>query len=274
ASACSGAFPVTGGFARSVVNYDAGASTPAAGAMTAVGIGLVALFFTPYLYHLPVAVLAATIIVAVLSLLDMQTIIETWRFSRSDFSCLMITIAATLLAGVESGVLAGVVLSIGLHLYHSSRPHYAVVGLVGGTEHFRNRQRHDVLLSESVLTVRIDESLYFANARFLEDRIYALAAENLAITDMVLMCPAINDIDASALDSLEAINERLASSGVRLHLSEVKGPVMDKLQRSTLLERLTGKVFLTQFEALTELDPGCLCGARGAHAEGLRQPGD
>ena len=166
-----------------------------------------------------------------------------------------------------------IALSLGLHLYHSSRPHYAVVGLVPGTEHFRNCRRHEVRLSEAVLTVRIDESLYFANARFLEDRIYALAAENPVITDMVLMCPAVNDIDASALDSLEAINERLASAGVNLHLSEVKGPVMDKLQRSSLLAHLSGRVFLTQFEALSALDPASLCGVAEPGHGGMGQPG-
>ncbi|NJM36216.1 MAG: sodium-independent anion transporter, partial [Rhodomicrobium sp.] len=161
----------------------------------------------------------------------------------------------TLIFGVEAGVTAGVLASIALHLRRTASPHSAIVGQAPGTEHFRNVDRHRVVTSPHVLTLRVDESLYFANARFLEDRITALVAERPEVKHVVLMCPAVNDIDASALESLEAINHRLKDSGVTFHLSEVKGPVMDKLHRSHFLDALTGRVFLTQFGAYSILDP-------------------
>ena len=145
AAALSGGYPVTGGFARSVVNFDAGAETPAAGALTAAGITLAVLFLTPLLFHLPVAVLAATIIVAVLSLVDLRTPAEIWRYSKSDFSAMAGTILVTLLMGVEAGVITGVGVSLALYLWRASRPHAAIVGLVPGTQHFRNILRHQVV---------------------------------------------------------------------------------------------------------------------------------
>ena len=131
----------------------------------------------------------------------------------------------------------------------------AVVGQVPGTEHFRNVLRHDVVTSDHVLSVRVDESLYFANARYLEDRIYDLVAQRPALSDVVLLCPAVNFIDASALESLEAIAERLRAAGVRFHLSEVKGPVMDRLKGTGFLAHLTGRVFLSQHQAMSVLAP-------------------
>ncbi len=254
-SAVSGGFPVTGGFSRSVVNFDAGAQTPAAGAFTAVGIAMAALFLTPLLHYLPKATLAATIIVAVLSLIDLDAIKRTWTYSKSDFAAMMATILTTLTFGVEMGITAGVGLSLFLHLYRSSRPHSAVVGQVPGTEHFRNVNRHEVVVTPEVLSVRIDESLYFANARFLEDRINDAVALDPNIEHVILMCSAVNFIDASALESLEAINERLHDANVMLHLSEVKGPVMDRLKRSHFLEDLSGRVYLTQYDAVRTISP-------------------
>lgn len=254
ASGFSSGYPVTGGFARSAVNFDAGAETPAAGAFTAVGIALAALFLTPLLTFLPKATLAATIIVAVLSLVNISTVRETFRYSKADAAAMIATILVTLGAGVEAGVVTGVVLSILLFLYATSRPHMAIVGLVPGTEHFRNIDRHEVRCGQRVLTLRVDESLYFANARGLEDTIYDLVAANPNIEHFVLMCPAVNAIDASALESLEAINARLRDADVTFHLSEVKGPVMDRLERSHFLKNLTGNVFLSQFEAMKRLE--------------------
>ena len=255
ASAVSGGFPVTGGFSRSVVNFDAGAETPAAGAFTAVGIALATIFLTPLLFFLPKATLAATIIVAVLSLVDLGALKRTWKYSRPDFVAMAATITLTLVSGVEAGIIAGVSLSILLYLHRTSMPHSAVVGRVPGTQHFRNVERHEVETCLDVMSLRIDESLYFANARYLEDRVYDLISRNDCVKDFILMCPAINLIDASALESLEAINLRLKDSGVRFHLSEVKGPVMDRLRRSHFLDELTGQVFLSQNDAWEALKP-------------------
>ncbi|MCC6008350.1 MAG: sulfate permease [Rhodobacteraceae bacterium] len=248
-SAISAGFPVTGGFSRSVVNYEAGAQTPAAGAFTAVGIALATVFLTPLLFFLPKATLGATIVVAVLSLVDFKTIRTTWAYSKADFTAVIATIVLTLAAGVEAGLVAGVVISLFLYLKRTSRPHFAIVGRVPGSEHFRNILRHKVETLPAVLAIRVDESLYFPNARFLEDTINARVAADPAVRHVVLMCSAVNFIDTSALESLEMINARLGDAGIQLHLSEVKGPVMDRLERSHLLHELTGEVFFSQMDA-------------------------
>jgi len=249
AAAFTGGYPVTGGFARSVVNFDAGAETPAAGVFTAIGIGVAALTLTPLLYFLPNATLAATIIVAVLSLVNLKVIRDVYRYSRRDFAAMALTVGVTLVAGVEAGVIAGVGLSILLFLHKVSKPHMAVVGLVPGTEHFRNVDRHEVETAPTLLTVRIDESLTFTNAGWLEDAVADRALSDARIKDVILMCSAVNEIDATALESLEALNHRLQTAGIRLHLSEVKGPVMDRLKCSHFLDDLTGEVFLSQYGA-------------------------
>lgn len=254
-AAFTGGFPVTGGFARSVVNFDAGAQTPAAGVFTAGGIMLVSLFLTPALYYLPQATLSATIVVAVLSLVDFSILRKTWRYAKSDFFAVVATLAATLTVGVETGLVVGVGVSLALYLYRTSRPHMAEVGLVAGTEHFRNILRHAVVVSPRVLSLRVDESLYFANSRALEDRINNAVASRPGLEHVVLQCSAINDIDASALESLEAIDSRLRGAGLRLHLSEVKGPVMDRLKATEFLHGLSGQVFLSHYQAIQALSP-------------------
>ncbi|WP_232825524.1 SulP family inorganic anion transporter [Albibacillus kandeliae] len=252
-AAFTGGYPVTGGFARSVVNFDAGAETPAAGAFTAVGLTIAAVALTPLVYFLPNATLAATIIVAVLSLIDFDILKRTWAYSRTDFIAVATTVLLTLGLGVEVGVASGVAVSVLLHLYKTSKPHVAEVGLVPGTQHFRNICRHKVETDPTLVTLRVDESLYFVNARFLEDLIQKRVTEGCAIRNVVLMFSAVNEVDYSALESLEAINHRLKDMGVGLHLSEVKGPVMDRLRRSKLLDDLNGEIFLSQYDAWSRL---------------------
>ena len=254
-AALSGGFPVTGGFARSVVNFDAGAKTPAAGVFTAAGITLASLLLTPALYFLPQATLAATIVVAVLSLVDFSIFKRTWAYSKADFVAVLATLLATLTVGVELGLVVGVGVSLALYLFRTSRPHIAEVGLVPGTEHFRNVTRHAVLVSPRLVSLRVDESLYFANSRALEDRVNDAVASHPGLAHVVLQCSAINDIDASALESLESIEKRLRDSGIALHLTEVKGPVMDRLKNTHFLRGLSGKVFLTHYRAIHELTP-------------------
>lgn len=265
AAGFTGGYPVTGGFARSVVNFDAGAETPAAGAFTAVGILIAALFLTPLLASLPIATLAATIIVAVLSLVDLKKPVEVFRYSRADFAAMMATIGVTLLIGVEPGVIAGVGVSLALFIWRASRPHAAVVGRVPGSEHFRNVKRHDVFTDPRVLTIRVDESLTYLNARWLEEFVLDEVAERPKIKHLIVMSSAVNAIDASALESLEAINHRLKDTGVKLHLSEVKGPVMDRLKRSNFLAELSGKVWLSQNDAFNTLSREEDAADRDAH---------
>jgi len=256
AASLSTGFPVTGGFARSVVNYDAGAATPAAGAFSAVGIALATLFLTPWLFYLPKAALAATIIVAVLSLVDFSILKRTWVYSKADFTAVAGTILGTLAFGVEIGVSIGVAASLILYLLKTARPHIAIVGQVGASQHFRNIDRHQVRVWSNLLSIRVDQSLYFANARYMEDFVTAELAKNKQIKHVVLLCSAVNEIDASAIESLEAINAKLAAMGVCFHLSEVKGPVMDRLNRIDFCAHLSGQVFLSHYEAVTQLASG------------------
>ncbi|QJQ98998.1 sulfate permease [Halomonas sp. PGE1] len=261
AAAFSAGMPVTGGLSRTVISDEAGAQTPMAGLFAALGIGLVTLAFTPLLHHLPIATLAATITVAVLTLVDIPMIRQTWRYSRADFSAMAVTILLTLVEGVEAGIIGGVALSVGLFLYRTSRPHSAIVGRIPDTEHFRSVTRHEVETLSHVAFLRIDESLYFANARYLEDTVHALVVRHPGLEHVVLICSAVNLIDASALESLDAINARLKESDVTLHLAEVKGPVMDRLKRSDFLDDLTGRVFLSTYAAWQALGASSTTGS-------------
>lgn len=255
AAAISGAYPAAGSFSRSAVNYNAGAQTPAAGILAAIGIALVATFLTQYLFYLPYATLAALIIIAAATLVDFHILGKAWAYSKRDFSAVIATFLVTVIYGVEKGLMTGLILSLVLHIYHTSRPHFAIVGLMPGTHHFRNIKRHKVITSDTTVTLRVDESLYFANAKYLEEVVNQLLSDYPQVRNLILQCPAVNHIDMSALESLDAINHRLEEIGVKLHLSEVKGPVMDRLHRSDLLKNLSGQVFNSQFEAIVELEP-------------------
>ena len=255
AASVSGGYPVTGGFARSVVNFDAGAATPAAGGFTAVGIGIATLVFTPYLYFLPKAVLAATIIIAVLSLIDLSVLKNSWFYSKSDFFAIFGTIIVTLFMGVEFGVSFGVTASIALYLYQTSQPHIAEIGLVPETQHFRNILRHNVITSPLILSLRVDENLYFANAELIDKMIKERLEKSPDIRHVVLNCTSISLIDASALEVLENLNKFLMSRSIGLHFSELKGPVEDRLLKAKFLEHLSGQVFLHHYGAVSQLDP-------------------
>ncbi|MDD9890337.1 MAG: sulfate permease [Gammaproteobacteria bacterium] len=253
ASSFSGGFPISGGFSRSVVNFEAGAATPAAGLFTAILIAIVALFFTPALFWLPRVTLAAIIIVAIYGLIDFSVLRKSWKYSKADFAAVFITLILTLTVGVEVGIGAGVLASILIHLYKTSQPHVAVIGRVQGTEHFRSVDRHTVETFENQLSIRIDESLYFANTRYLEELIFNLIADRPKLEHVILMCTAVNKIDMSALETLEKINETLIESGIKLHLSEVKDPIMGKLATTEFFRSLSGNNYLSQNQAVEDL---------------------
>jgi len=257
-SGLSGAFAVTGSFSRTTVNYEAGARTPMAGLLTGIGIALVALFFTGWFQFLPLASLAAIIVVGILPLINLAELKHLWAFSRPDALAMAATLAGVLLINVQSGLLLGVVLSVALFLWRTSQPHVAELGRIPGTHHFRNMDRHSVQLTESVLSIRVDESLYFGNARTLEDRIYDEAQAHPQIQHVVLHCSGINHLDASAVESLESLNERLRDAGVTLNLSNVKGPVMDVLIKTDFQKVLTGRVYLSHYQAMEILAPESL----------------
>jgi len=253
----TGGYPVTGGFSRSLVNFTAGAVTPLASIITAVLVGITVLVLTPLLYFLPKATLAAIILVAVANLIDFKIVRDTWAYNKTDALSLIVTFVAVLTIGIEMGIVIGAGLSIALYLYRTSRPHIAVVGRVGETEHFRNILRHEVQTHDDLLVVRVDESLYFANTAYLEDELLVRVADHPKIKHLVLIMSAVNFIDASALETLETLISRLRDAGVTLHMAEIKGPVMDDLQRVGFEDTLgEGKVYLSTHEAVSDLKPG------------------
>lgn len=252
ASALSGGYPVTGGFARSVVNFAAGAHTPLAGVISAGLMALVIAALTGLFYYLPHAVLAATIIVAVTSLIDLKTLKEAWRYDRADALSLLATAVGVVALGVEVGILMGVALSLAVLVWRSSHPHMAVVGRVPGTEHFRNVERHAVQTVPGLLALRVDESLFFANATVVEDRVEALLTRDPSVRRVLLICAAVNQIDSTALGVLTELERSLAIRGIEFMLAEVKGPVMDRLRSTELGRRLQGKVFLSVHAAFED----------------------
>lgn len=250
----TGACPVTGGFSRSAVNYSAGANSSLASIITAIFIAISLMFFTPWFYYLPKAVLAATIIVAIVKLIDIKGFIETWRYNKADSASLIITFFTVIALGIELGIVTGIIVSISLYLLRTSMPHIAIVGRVGTSEHFRNVKHYDVTVYHDTLIIRVDESLYFANSRYLEDQLLVAVAEQKQLKNIVLICSAVNFIDSSAVEALHNLIAELRDSGVAFHLAEVKVPVLRQLQRSNLLQQLTpGKVFMSTHDAVQEL---------------------
>lgn len=253
AASVSGGMPVTGGFARSIVNFDAGARTRLAGVWTALFLGVAVLALGGALRFLPKAVLAATIVLAVLSLVDVKPFKEAWRYSRFEFGIMLLVTALTVTTGVEEALLAGVVAAAGLLLYRTARPHWAEVGRLPGTEVFRNVKRFSVETLPHVLAVRIDESVLFTNSRWLSETLGASAIRRPQLRHVVLMMSGVNDIDFTGLEALMHLAQDLKTRQVTLHLSELKGPVSDRLEAAGLREWLTGDVFRTQNDAYEAL---------------------
>lgn len=254
AAAFTGGYPVTGGFGRSNVNFDAGAVTQLAAIVTALLVGVSVLVLPPLFGPLPPAALAAIIVVSVLQLIDVRAFTRAWNYNRADAIALLATFVGVLMLNVETGILIGLGASLGLYMWRTAKPHYAVVGRVRDTEHFRNVKRHNVHTDPHILAIRIDESLYFANARFLETTILGEVAERPALRHVVLICSAVNVIDSSALESLETLIDELRDAGVTFHLAEVKGPVMDRLLRTHLPEHMApGRVYLSTHDAMVAL---------------------
>lgn len=254
-AAVSGGLPVAGGFSRSIVNFEAGAETPAAGVFTAVGIALVALFLTPLLFFLPNAALGATIFVAVLSMVNFKAVFKTFGYSKPDGIAMALTIILTLTLGVIFGLIAGIATSLMMYLYRTSKPHIAIVGQVPGTQIFKNISRHEVVTSPQVVSMRIDESIYFPNAKFLESKVSEIVATNHGIQHFVLNCSAVNSIDASGLESLKAVNQRLNDTGIAFHLCEVKGPILDGLKKTKFYQEIKDRIHWSHYDAIASIDP-------------------
>lgn len=238
AATFTGGYPVTGGFSRSVVNFSAGANTGLASMITAVLILITVLFLTPLFYYLPNAVLSAIILVAVINLIDIKAAKHIWAYNKADGVALILTFLAVLAVGVERGIIVGVVSSLVLFIWRTSKPHTAVVGRIGASEIYRNVLRYRVETWPEVLLIRIDESLYFANTKHLEETVLGMVAEQKAVEHVVLIGTAINFIDASALETLESLMAELESADVQLHLAAIKGPVLDQLKEIGFADKL------------------------------------
>ena len=251
----SSAFPVTGSLSRTVVNADAGAKSPMAGVLSSILIIFVSLFFTGFFEDLPLTILAATIIVSIWKLVDFQPFVDAWRYSKADGLAMWITFLGVVLIDISTGLIIGIVSTFVLMVWRISRPHIAVVGLVEGTQHFRNIQRHQVSTSDRVLSLRIDENLTFLNANSFKGYLINEISLNDQLQHVIINCSSISAIDLSALEMLEDLNAELAKLDIRLHFAEVKGPVMDKLQASKLMTHLSGRIYLTHFQAIQDLAP-------------------
>jgi SulP family sulfate permease len=253
ASALSGGFPVTGSLSRSAVNFAAGANTPLASLITAGLLACALLAPTGWLALLPMPVLAATIIVAVLGMLEMGILRTAWSYDRGDALAWGATCLGVLVMGVEAGVIIGVALSMGTLIWRASRPHIAVLGRIAGTEHFRNIDRYPAATQPEMLVLRIDANLFFGNVEAVNERIECELATHPSARDLVLVMSAVSSIDTTALMALSELNQSLKRRSIGLHLAEVKGPVMDRLRNSTLLQQLNGKLFLSTANAADQL---------------------
>lgn len=252
ASAISGGFPVNGGFARSVVNFAAGAQTPLAGVISALLMAVIVSSFTGLFTQLPVSVLAATIIVAVAPVIDIAAFRRAWVYDRADALALAGTALGVVLLGVEAGIVIGVGVSLASLVWRSSHPHIAELGRVPFTEHFRNVLRYKTETLPPVLALRIDENLLFANAHAVEARVREEVERRPELAHVLLVLSSVSQIDATAMEMLVELNSWLGSRGIDLHLAEVKGPVLDRLKNSPLPAQLSGRIFLSTHQAFLE----------------------
>jgi sulfate permease, SulP family len=253
-SAISGALPVAGSFSRSMVNFNSGAHSQLSSVFLALFVAATLLVFAPLFSVLPKAVLAAVIIVALASLVDLRSIPETWRYSKADGASNLVTFFGVLAYGVEAGLIMGVLLSILLYLWRTGHPNIVVVGRLPHSTEFRSVDRHKVETWREILLVRVDENLYFANVGHVQDIITREFQKRPGIKHLVLVMSGVGFVDSSALHTLLASVDSLREAGVTIHLADVKGPVMDRLRRTKIFEQLApGQVFPTPQMAVNAL---------------------
>ncbi len=250
-------FPVTGGFSRTAVNDQAGARTGLASLISAGLVVVTLLLLTPLFKFLPNAVLAAVIMVAVYGLIDYKEAKHLWHSNRSDFVLWMVTFIATLFIGIEQGIGLGVILSLALVIYRTTRPHIAVLGRVPGTFFYRNVERFSNLEQRpDVLIVRFDAQLYFANVSYFLDAINELAAQKGdALRSLIINAESINNLDSSGVHALEELLVQYQQQGVAVRFVSVKGPVRDAMARAGLIEKIGEEnFFLSNQQAVDACD--------------------
>lgn len=253
AAGINSGFAVSGSLSRTVVNADAGAKTPMAGVLSSLFMIAVSLYFTGLFQNLPLTVLAATIFVSIWKLVIFTPFYETWKYSKADGLAMIATFLGVTCIDISTGLIIGIVLTFILLLWRISRPHIAVIGLIKGTQHFRNVSRYDVVTIPTIASFRVDENLSFLNAHVLKGYIITELSHNKAVKHVVVNCSSISNIDLSALEMLEELNRELLILDIKLHLSEVKSPVMDRLVDSKLIRELTGQIFLSHYQAIQYL---------------------
>jgi SulP family sulfate permease len=233
-------YPVTGGFSRTAINDQAGAKTGMASIISAVLIITTLLFLTPLFYFLPKAILASVIMVAVFGLIDIKEPLHLWRADRSDFFMLIITFIATLSLGIEQGIGIGVILSLAMIIFETTRPHIAQLGKVPGTHFYRNRERFgQVEIRKDLLIIRFDAQLYFANLNVFRERIDEwMTAKGPNLEVLIINAESINTLDSSALHLLEDLLGDLKARNCQLLFTGVKGPVRDALVKGHLVSKI------------------------------------
>jgi SulP family sulfate permease len=251
-------YPVTGGFSRTAVNAQAGASSGLAGLVTAGGVALTLLFLTPLFYYLPRSVLAAIIMTAVVGLIDVREARHLWRVSRPDLALMGLTFVATLTIGIEPGILVGVAASLLWFVWKTSAPHVAVLGRLPGGTVYRNVHRYpEARQTPGTLALRIDAPLFFANTGFLKQILAAREAEmDTPLAHLVLSAEAIGSVDAQAIDVLQEIIDAYREREVTVWFAGVRGPVRDAFARSGLTARVGPEHFVERVhEAMDSMDP-------------------
>lgn len=235
-----GAFPVSGGLGRTAVNDQAGANTNLASWISAALVGLTLLFFTPLFYNLPKVILAAIIMFAVFMLIDVKTAVLLFKTNKKDFAMLLVTFLSTLLFGVQTGIITGVVLSLGLVIHRSVYPHLAELGKLPDTNYYRNLSRFpEATERKDALIFRFDSELYFANMNYFKDRLEQMIArkgDDLKV--IILNAQSIYALDSSAAKGLEEIVDDCKNLGIEFYMTEVIGPVRDMLRKTGLYDMI------------------------------------
>lgn len=258
AAGINSGFPVSGSLSRTVVNTDAGAKTPMSGVVSSLLMIVVSLYLTTFFQNLPLAVLAATIFVSIWKLVTLTPFIETWKYSKADGLAMWVTFFGVTCLDISTGLIIGIVLTFALLLWRISRPHIAVIGLIEGTQHFRNISNYNVITTPAIVSFRVDENLSFLNAHVLKGHVITEVSQNPLLQHVVINCSSISNIDLSALEMLEDLNQELKQLQIQMHLSEIKSPVMDRLSKSQLINELTGQIFLSHYQAIQTLSPEML----------------
>lgn len=253
-TALTGCFSIAASLSRSMVNYTAGAVSQVSNVISAGFIILSIVFFTPYLSSLPTAVLGAIVIVSIMPMLMMANIKQGWQFNKGDTISMLFTFFATLSLGPDKGIWAGIACSIILLVHRSSKPHIAEVGRAPNG-YFRNLKRLDVKQVEEVIFLRIDENLFFANIQYIENFIFTSCNNKPKIKHLVLIFSSVSTVDETALGSIKNWIINLNHMGITLHLSNIKGFLLDDLKKTDLLEKLQpGQVFYTADDAMKALE--------------------